>query len=307
MISRRLIATGLLTGALICLARKEAMAEPRRRADSAIETKVESAFQALRKGDATPLSAFPELGPGVVPVVGRYLDDRNEDVRGQAVAILAVVGGESSIPWLAKTLNDRSPELQERAAIALYDRYPSEAVAARKPIGTALRQSAGKNPTAAALLLLGHFPGRETARILTQAGGQRSRKTKLHPSDPPVSVVLPALIAGSRIGDQQARRALLERIESAPVEELRFLLRAIQEIDAPEVLLMLARTLDDSRVVGGGVPSGAAPVRRLCDLAVDSFVGRLALKVGFPLNSAGRYQPAQIEQVKRAIRGAIPQ
>jgi hypothetical protein len=99
---------------------------------------------------------------------------------------------------------------------------------------------------------------------------------------------------------------LMDTAASGTPAEREFLLSVMREIDAPEVLHALAATLDDTTAISSGVPSGAAPQRRLCDLAVEQFVQRLNLTVDFNLNSHGRYTPEEINQVRTAIREQLP-
>ena len=101
--------------------------------------------------------------------------------------------------------------------------------------------------------------------------------------------------------------ALLETIEAGALNVLEFLLTVIREIDAPEVLHALKRTLDDSREITSGVPAGAKPRRRLSDLAVNAFIRRLQLDVDFELSDSRRYTAAQVGQVRRKINASIPQ
>jgi hypothetical protein len=291
--------------ALLLLYRSEAMSNTTK-ADNDVGKRVDEAFRAFRQGDAGPSSELLGLGATLVPHVGKYVGDSSEDVRGHALAVIAAIGGADALRHLIRGLRDASPEIQERTANALYDRFVPEVVVRERAVPAALRASVQRHPSAAAILLLAYCPGKETERVLGPLTHEESLKTKLHSWERPVSVALPSLIAGSRVGLSRAREALLERIEAGPLDELQFILVANREIDAPEVLHALARTLDDDRLVPGGVPSGV-PQRRLRDLAVDAYVQRLQLKPVFPLNPAARYSQPQIDEIKRLLRAAVPQ
>ena len=156
-------------------------------------------------------------------------------------------------------------------------------------------------------MLLGYFPGKETESLLREVRDRKERsQTKLFEWFPVVMVSLPANVALSRLGDKRSRMALLDAIEASRPAELEFLLTAIREIDAPEVLYSLKRALDDQREVSAGVPSGAEPKRRLCDEPVNAFVKRLQLNVGVELSSARRYSKAEIDAVRNGIDASIP-
>jgi hypothetical protein len=277
-------------------------------ANDNIKKQVDKAFEAARKGNFGPSSVLQKQGSVIVPYLAPYLNDSSEDVRGQVVALLKVLGGEDALSLLVKALADASADVRERAARALYENYDPLKISKHTDSGTALRQSvkAGNN-SAAALLLLGYFPGKETESLLRGVRDRKERsQTKLFEWSPVVMVSLPANISLSRLGDKKSRMALLETIEASSLGELEFLLKTIREIDAPEVLHLLKRTLDDEREVNAGVPSGAEPKRRLCDEAVNAFVNRLQLNVGVQLSDARRYSKAEIDTVRNGINSSIP-
>jgi hypothetical protein len=108
-------------------------------------------------------------------------------------------------------------------------------------------------------------------------------------------------IAGSRRGDANARRALLERIEQGEANDITTVLSALSEIDAPEVLQLVARVaLDDERPLEARGMAG----RRICDLAVDALTARLRLAA--PQPHGGPYDKAERERVRAAIRTHLP-
>jgi len=98
----------------------------------------------------------------------------------------------------------------------------------------------------------------------------------------------------------------LETINSGEPKELEFLFSVLREIDAPEVIHGLKQVLKDERPTKAGVPSGAEPELRLCDLAVNALVRGLDLKVDSELSESDRYTPEQIEAVRQAINQSLP-
>ena len=273
-----------------------------------LEQRVEQAFRAARDNEFDRIGQLPALGPRVAPLLAPYLRDEQADIRREAVAVLAALGGESAKPLLVEALGDQDAEIRERAARALYVAYQPSALARDKAVGPALRASVlAGNPSAAGLLLLGYFPDAENERalreVVDQFGGEL---TKLSDSGPSVMAALPARIALSQLGDREAREALLGVIDGASLAEAEFLLAALRDIDSPTVLHALKKTLDDEREIAGGLPSGAGPRRRLRDAAVDAFARRLKLKVAFRLHDSRRYSDEQIAQVRRLIDASLP-
>jgi hypothetical protein len=271
--------------------------------------RVQRAFEAVRQGDLGPVSALQQEGPAAVPFLSAYVQDASEAVRREAVSLLSF-GGVPALPLLAPALADPSADIRERAAQAMYRRYDPPQVAAHAPAGPALRACAASgDPAAAALLLLAYFPGPETERVLrAEVDRAPPLSTKLYQWSAPVPTALPARVALSRLGDNEARSALWQQAAAETgLAPLVFLLAALREVDEPKILHALKRALDDERETGSGAPVGVEPARRLCDDAVNAFVRRLGLPVSFPLSDARRYSPAEIAEVRRRIDEAIPQ
>jgi HEAT repeat protein len=270
---------------------------------------VAKAFAAVKSGDLSQLSSLEKLGPAAVPALVPLVADANEDVRREAVALLALVGGEAAVTPLARALSDSSTEVSERAALALYERFDPDQVAANPEAAKAIRASiAGSRPVAATLVLAGYLPGDATKealrRFLEQPGS--NYETSMQSGSNPVSARLPAQLALARLGDVEAMRSVAELTERAPVAEWQFLLAAIRDINAPRVLHALKRALDDPRETAAGVPSHAGPKRRVCDEAVNALASRLKLKTSFPLTVAQRYSLDQLAEVRRLIDEMLP-
>jgi hypothetical protein len=230
-------------------------------------------------------------------------------LRLQAVALLTVSTDPAAIPLLMLALRDPLQELRARAALALYERHDPVQWAERPEVGEALRASIDQgNDAAAALLLLGYFPGESSLKTL-QALNERAgeAQTELATWAPVVPVRLPVAVSLSRLGDRAGRLTLLQTSAEGSLAEREFLLSVLRELDSPEVLHALAAgTLSDVSEIGGGVPSGVQPQRRLCDLAVVSFVKRLNLPVNFTVNDQRRFTPAEIDTVRQAMAASLP-
>lgn len=207
-------------------------------------------------------------------------------------------------------LSSGEPQERERAALALYEAPDRDARMKDPRVAAAVRQSvAAGNWSAAALFLLGRDASPESAGVLREARQKgQGLLTKLRPWLAAAPLEVAVDVALSRQGDTEARLRLLRLVEDADAATLGFLLDSVQEIDSPELLHALARrSLGSETEVMGGVPSGAAPARRLGDQAVDAFSARLELPVSFERQPHKRYSPAEVEEVRRLLRNRIPQ
>ena len=282
---------------------------PQKMTPEELAAEVEKACEAIRAGNSGPSAELWRYGREIVPPLVPYLQDPNHDVRRHVVALLKAVEDPAAVPPLLQAMADPEIEIQQRAAAALYEAYDPLLIAKQPSAGQTLRKSvADGNTSAAALLLLGYAGGEETIDLLSQVREKSAwKKTKLYDWSPVVTVALPANVALSLLGDEEARAALIETTANDNLDELRFLLSVLREVDSPRVLHAVGRALDDTRLTGSGAPRGAESPRRLCDDAVNGFVDRLRLEIDFPLTDAQTYTDAQIDRVRQLIRAAIPQ
>lgn len=274
-----------------------------------IAAQVNAAFTAARQDNYDLISQLAEQGAQVIPYLKPYLRDDNEMLRLQALALLTASTDPAAIPLLALALRDPSQDLRARAALALYEQHDPLQLAERSGVGEALRASVDQgNDAAAALLLIGYFPGEsslKTLQMLNERAG--NAQTELASWAPVVPVRLAAAVSLSRLGDQSGRLTLLQTSAEGSLADREFLLSVLREIDAPDVLHALAAgTLGDVSEIGGSAPSGVQPQRRLCDLAVDSFVKRLNLKINFSIDDHRRFTTAEIDAVRQVMTRSLP-
>ena len=121
-----------------------------------VAVRVKDAFQIARtSGNFGPSSDLQDLGAAIIPFLAPYLEDSNEDIRRQVVALLKVVGNEAALSLLVKALADPVLDIQQRAALTLYTSYEPMVISSQVPLaGAALQKSvnAGNNSVAALLL-----------------------------------------------------------------------------------------------------------------------------------------------------------
>lgn len=274
-----------------------------------LDTRVAQAFERARAGDFEQVSQLANAGAGVIPHLQAYVGDGDEMLRLQAVSLLATFDDARALPLLKQALADPLQDIRARAALALYEHFDPPQLAKDESFGKALRGSLDQgNDAAAAILLLAWFPNEESrSSILALRERAGEGLSELHSWTPAVRTSLVGNVALSRIGDRDARLSLLERIGAGDLKELSFLLSVLREIDSPEVTHALAKaTLADEREVQDGVPSGAEPELRLCDLAVVAFSKDLGLEMKFPVDEPRRFTAAEIEAVRQALRESLP-
>lgn len=309
--------------------------------NQSIAEQVKKALAAVRKGDSAQIAGLKRLGEQVIPYLEPYLNDPNVNVRIEVVDLALKIGGTKALNLIAAALQNSKPQIQKSTAYslyvfnsqykkyssskenlpsgeyALYESYSPKNVASNSQIGNGLRSIVNSgNATDSAIFLLANFPGTETGEVLRKLSEKRTLRTGR--KIPPVTkqVKLAAAIVLANADDIDAVRYLSETTGKSDIETLKFLLTNITEIKSPEVLLFLVKKLDDKTflekrmssqefVKKFKLPKGSwvdqRPPRRVCDLAVNSFVGRFNLKVSFTLHST-TYQDEQISEVRELVK-----
>jgi hypothetical protein len=273
---------------------------------SALRNEVTTVFDAVRSGDSSRVGKLVSHGDGIIPAVAPFLQDPNAAVRREAIALLDALDSKAAALAAVRSLGDADADIARRAARLLFRSVMRHGPEGFTDLGAALMTRPGQvQQDAAKLLLLGFTDGGEA---ILRGALTNSPLVKLSDDGPAVRAALPADLSLSRRGAADARTRLLERINAGQAADLEFLLRSIGVIDAPSVLHALAlRALGDERPIGGGVPSGAEPSRRMTDLAVEAFIARLGLKTGIETSPVKRYSSAQIETVRKAVSAGLPQ
>ena len=271
--------------------------------DSGIATRVDAIFAAVVRGDAADTDALLALGDAVVPAVTPYLSSADVNVRTEAVALLAALGSSAAATALLPALVDMSADIRERAAEAVLAQV--EAAGAMPGLDAAVAKALRIEDPGASVLLLGAFSPAATDSL--RKAVDATRLVKLTDADLPVAAGLAARVSLARLGDLPARSALADTIQHGDVADLLFLLDVLPLVDDPSLIHALAaRTLDDMRPAGGGVPAEVEPARRIADHAVDALSARLRLKLSFAPDGISRYSDAEITEVRRAVSESIP-
>lgn len=267
---------------------------------------IAAVFEAIRNGDLSQTQSLRKFGAQIIDEIRPYLDDENEDVRREAVALLAAMEDPGAAAALVATLDDDNADIRERAANAVLDhRLRFGDVGAVDPGEAIVAASKKGELSGSAILLLGYS---QVGVTVLQQATTGTRLIKTRDAGPAVSIGLAAQLALSRRGDKSARAHLESHFADADDNSLIFVLSNIGIIDSPTLLHALAAaTLGNSSPTGLGVPSGAEPSRRVADEAVIAFVKRLSLKIDFDVEDMVRFKPEQIDTVKELIGESIPQ
>lgn len=273
---------------------------------SALRNEVTAVFDAVRGGDSSRVGKLVAYGDSLVPAVAPLLQDPNATIRREAIALLDALDSKPAALAAVRSLGDADSDIARRAARLVFRSVMRHGAEDFDGLGAALmsRQEQVRQD-AAKLLLLGFTKDGEAILRGALTDGPL---VKLSDDGPAVRAALPAELSLSRRGLADGRARLLARINAGQAADLEFLLRSIGMIDAPAVLHALGgRTLGDERPIGGGLPSGAQPPRRMTDLAVEAFIARLRLTTGIETSPVKRYSPAQIETVRKAVLASLPQ
>ena len=264
---------------------------------------IRSALDEVRNGRLTSVVNL-RVNERDIPTIAPYLVDRSEDVRREAVVLLARIGSPACRA-LVKSLTDAAADIRERVARAVYRSCRFE-LSEIPGLETALRRSNEMgNAAAAPLVLLGHWPSEETRRYLREQLARETPPVKLDPWNPPVPQRIAAAVGGVSVGIAEARPVLEQGLTG--LNEAEFIAMTVDDIQTPDGLRLALRLLQDQRPVAAGVPSGAEPRRRICDLAVDSYIRRLKLKPAFPTRPAGRSSGDEIARLQLMAQAAIDQ
>ncbi len=268
------------------------------------EADLPAAMAAVREGNLEPAGRLT-VSPEDVPELSGYLKDSNEAVRREAVVLLTGIGGLPACDALVPAVTDSSADIRERTVRALHDLCAVEISESLPQLGAALRESVRMgNTSAAALLLLGRYREDENREFLRSLLRAETPVVKLESWHHPVPQSLAVAVAAVSAGYSPARDRLFDGL--GKIEEAEFLALVLGDIDDTVTLEYLLKLLDDERTTSSGVPSGAQPRRRLCDLATDEFARRFGLQP-FPLRTSDRYSDEEIDQVRTLAAEAIAQ
>ncbi len=275
-----------------------------------------------------------KLGEKVVPYLEPYLNDENNVVKREAVLLAVRIGGEKSLAMVALAFQKFPLPLRKIVADNLYANYsknrryssdaenPSpEKIAARPQIGVGLQELAKSGRSNVGIVfLLANFSGDETERILRSLiTDEKLRADENDHLEDGKNIKLAAAIVLANSSDREAAQFLSEKIEKKHAETLTFLLENVVEIESRETLAALSKTLDDQTIIVGGttptefrkklsLPKGMyadpPPRRRVCDLAVNSFVKKFDLKIAFRLHTT-KYSGTQIAEVRELLNKTL--
>ncbi|MEO7253241.1 MAG: hypothetical protein ABIZ64_03255 [Casimicrobium sp.] len=271
---------------------------------------LEAAFTAVRKGNLQPI-AQAKVTAKQMPELTRYLHDPNASVRREAAVLLTSLGA-STCSALTEALVDSDADNRERAARSLHQLCP-DIVKRVDGSGKRLRESIRLGNTSAyAFAMLGRSVDEVDKQFVLSHLGDSKTMVKREPASPPVSIEVAATFAAVVMGQTEG----VARLPTAmlPISNAEFFAASLGEIDdrsalLPKALAALAGLLDDRRSVSAGVPSGALPRRRVCDIAADQVIAKLQLHSTIALRVGEAYSDAELQTLKRqflTVRAASP-
>lgn len=270
---------------------------------------VDEAFALAESGDTSAVAALGPFGPSLLAHLQPYAGNSNPEIRAAVATLLKGLGGKMTIPLLLVLLSDQDDDVQQRAALALYENFSHHELSLDRDIGIALGDAiALGNSSASALLLAGWYDDENLRALLTQlTTGDAAGRTKLRAASPVINTALVAQVALSRMGNQNSRAHLAERIRAGDLDELRFLLEAVVHVDSPPILQSLAaRTLEDRRITMSHGPAGTSNSLRLCDEAVNAYAAQFQLGLTFDGTEPRHFTDDELKKAASAIRNLTP-
>lgn len=261
---------------------------------------LDAAFAAVRKGNLQPIARV-KVSSKQMPELTQYLQDRNAAVRRETAVLLASLG-EPACVTLIDALVDSEADNRERAARSLHRLCP-DIVKRGDSSAKRLRETIQLgNASAYAFAMLGRsVDGVDKQFVLSHLGDTKTM-LKREPGSPAVVTDVAATLAAAVMGQPEG----VARLPAAllPLGNAEFFAASLGEIDdrstmPATALAVLAGLFDDRRSVNSGVPSGAAPRRRVCDVAADQFIVKLKLQSTIALRSGESYRDAELQTLKQ--------
>ena len=266
---------------------------------------LDAAFTAVRKGNLHRI-AHVKVSSKQMPELTRYLQDRNASVRREAAVLLASLG-EPACAALTDALVDTEADNRERGARSLHRLCPDLVMRVH---GSAkrLRESIQRGNTSAyAFAMLGRSVDKGDKQFVWSYLGDTKTMLKREPGSPAVSTDVAATFAAAVMGQPEGVARLPAALLSLGNAE--FFAASLGEIDDRSAMLstaiaVLAGLFDDRRSVNSGVPSGAVPRRRVCDIAADQFIAKLKLPSTIALRVGESYPDAELQMLKQQFMTA---
>lgn len=303
-----------------------------------IARQLREAFDEVRKtGETTRLTQLENFGEKLISYLEPYLNDASSNVRTEAVNSALKIGGKKAYNFAVLALKNSRPQISKHTAATLYfyhsqhkrhlrnekteisgdfSRYnffSPENISASQEMGKALcEMSRSGNSNLESIFLLANFPNSETEIILKDSFKIKNYARSLRIRD---EKALAAEITLAKLNNQQAIEYLAKPIDTQSIATLKFLLKNLTEIDSPKILIALSKSLENKTYIEGnlssaqvvqklGLPKGShvdTIPRRLCDLALESFIQKLDLKPSFKIHS-GIYAEQHLIEAQELIR-----
>jgi hypothetical protein len=241
--------------------------------------------QLIGKKDWRATQVARAAGPGIIPSLQSYLNNRDPVIRLLAVDCLAAIGGHGVTQLLISMLGDSNEQVRIDAINALHQNLPlgkerallAAAEADHSPDGFVRQQVP---------MILGRMQARETIPEL------RHRLTAEKGQD-----IRDGLIAGmAKMGDAQARVSFGELLHGARGKRTAELIEYVKYLDEPWVIPMLVPVLQRRDIAVDLSTHRKSLHRRECDLAVDEVLRITKAKFSFQLDPIAQYSDTQISE-----------
>ena len=156
------------------------------------------------------------------------------------------------------------------------------------------------NSTAAALLLLRNAWDIDSKALLKERQMHPTRDVRWAQDSQPVSESVVALVARLSKFEEEVKPGVMALASNPGVAGAEFLLDALPYIGDRDVMVQIARLLDDARTLPNRPPF------RICDYAARAFVKQLKLKPSFDVSALVVYDEPQLQEIRRLTARALP-
>jgi hypothetical protein len=229
-----------------------------------------------------------QAGPPIVTQIEPYLRNADYVIRLLAVNSIAAAGGSQAPQLLIQALGDSNEQVRDNAVNALHLNVPAGLENALLTAWDANRTRDGYVRQQIPMVLGRLSKTPKVGELKARLGADPRQEVK------------DGVIAGmAKLGDAGARATLGTMLRDARGTRTAELMQFVTYEDEPWVIPLLVPVLQRREIAVRISTHVVEILRRECDLAVDEVIRISKKDFGFPIDPAGQYRDAQIEEVLR--------
>lgn len=270
-----------------------------------LETRIEEAVTRIRAGHLSEIATLRRMGKEAIPILIKYAQDQNPDVRFIVTFALGESLDERVIPVLLDRLQDPNSDAR-RTAIDALCRFPRATLKDHSPdrVLEALAAYAGvwDGNSYKAALLIGDLGGKSRAgalrKVVQEASGTWDKwddRTLLGPRMKDACVM-----ALFKLGDKKAADEVQASLKGKDISRIVFGIEAVAYAGRKDLLEQLLPFLNDDRETSRS--SAGTLNLRVKDVALNAIVELSGIRPSFHLWKRTRYSDDHVSEVKKLLR-----